>query len=274
LTLWEIMAHFMMFELALLLKSVAEVETKTGLPRLVNRGHIKPEKYDLFRVRGTLLRLRDLCQQAGFSDAARKAYGAYASLDDRDLDASTASAELKHVYDAVVHDLGRFSFVSIPPELRDYQGAIQFKDAIARFPNDALQDMVCAGDCLAAGQPTASVFHLMRVAEWGLRSVAKDLKVFRVRKNKKFVPIEWATWEGYLRALRPASKARIEGMRPGPKQQSAQEYYGAVLDEIDNLRETFRNHVMHTRRMYRTDETKVIFGRVTRLMNRIATKSF
>jgi hypothetical protein len=62
--------------------------------------------------------------------------------------------------------------------------------------------------CMIAGASTAAIFHMMRVVEWGIRDLGKDLKLRRIKitiKPKtggthresvnKLLPIENATWE-------------------------------------------------------------------------------
>jgi hypothetical protein len=61
-----------------------------------------------------------------------------------------------------------------------------------RFPS-AKSHIRSAGNCLAADLHTAAVFHLMCVAELGLRALAKRLHVAKVRKT---VPLELGTWGG------------------------------------------------------------------------------
>jgi hypothetical protein len=57
--------------------------------------------------------------------------------------------------------------------------------------NSAAPDMIEAGNCLAAECNTAAVFHLMRVAEIGLRALANDRNA--PFKNKPIDQQEWGT---------------------------------------------------------------------------------
>jgi hypothetical protein len=67
---------------------------------------------------------------------------------------------------------------------------------IVAFP--AVQrEIFDATDCYALGHNTASVFHSMRIAEHGLRSLAKERRI-KLAKNK---PIEWATWQDIIKAI-------------------------------------------------------------------------
>ena len=54
----------------------------------------------------------------------------------------------------------------------------------------AKDDAKAAVDCWALGHGTASVFHFMRVAEIGLRALARERRITIKRK-----PLEWANWQ-------------------------------------------------------------------------------
>lgn len=58
------------------------------------------------------------------------------------------------------------------------------------FPS-ALEDIKEVGNCYATDRNTACVFHCMRVVEYGLRALAKRLRV----KLPKNLHIDLAEWE-------------------------------------------------------------------------------
>lgn len=72
----------------------------------------------------------------------------------------------------------------------------QWSLVITKFPSSR-QDALAAVDCWASGHGTASVFHSMRVAELGLRALARERRIKLPRK-----PLEWANWEDMLSQLR------------------------------------------------------------------------
>ncbi len=80
-------------------------------------------------------------------------------------------------------------FVPIPSELSYLYESTRppFGEAVERVFSIAIDDIRDAGNCLALGQGTATVFHLMRVLEAGLRGLAKQL-------NVTYAP----TWDGFL----------------------------------------------------------------------------
>jgi len=109
------------------------------------------------------------------------------------------------------------------------------------FPS-AVKEAKEAGNCVAIEAYTASVFHLMRAAEHGLRALARKLKVNRVKRN---TPIEYATWGEIIDAL-----AKKVDALPRPKNtRGAQtlEFYQQAIRTCDALKDLWRNPVSHLR---------------------------
>src|SRR5262249_8731011 len=132
---------------------------------------------------------------------------------------------LRTLWETAQNELKKKHFVFIPDK---YGDALEKPDLFGeqvsiKFPS-ALRDIRDAAYCRAVGLNTAAVFHLMRVAERGMRALAKTLRV-RLQKIKKAaksamtcprcnflispatqaratqVPIDYAMWEEVLRAL-------------------------------------------------------------------------
>ena len=77
-----------------------------------------------------------------------------------------------------MEELAYRKFAFIKPSLSAYfeQEQLFGKDVHEKIPK-ARQDIKESGNCLAAELHTAAVFHLMRVAEHGLRKLARRLRV-------------------------------------------------------------------------------------------------
>jgi hypothetical protein len=192
------------------------------------------------------------------------------------IDASTLLAATGTVIRALADDLWRRSFVMVDP---DHQSAIENEqwlgDSVLKAFPSARMDIREAGNCLAAECPTAAVFHLMRVTEWGLRALAVDLGLLRVlkdRKKRKYVPLPWSDWEHILSQLPDKIDTRIVKLKPGPRKQALQEFYYPAIQDIKAIRDAWRNHVMHTRREYTVADAKAIREHVQRLMVTLAAR--
>jgi hypothetical protein len=127
-------------------------------------------------------------------------------------------------------------------------------------------------DCYALGDHVGCVFHMMRVAELGLRTIARERGITSlVGKKKKAKPIEWGTWqevfdaiEGQLKVVRQAS--------PGPKRDVALSFYDTALSDLRTLRGLYRDPTMHFREKYDEGEAYSAVFRTKSLMGMLATK--
>ena len=99
--------------------------------------------------------------------------------------------------------------------------------------------------CYMADLNTACVFHCMRIAEIGLRALARERRVKMPRKQV----LEWADWQSVLVEIRKKVDA-IGNLRRGPSRDAALEFYRGALGEFEAFKDAYRNNVMHTRKRY------------------------
>jgi hypothetical protein len=96
-------------------------------------------------------------------------------------------------------------------------------------------------DCYALGHPTACAFHMMRVAELGMRALARERQVTFPRH-----PLEWAEWENIIDGIESSARAATNGWSRGPARDAARSFYTAAVAQLRAFKET-RNRLMHTR---------------------------
>lgn len=178
---------------------------------------------------------------------------------------------------AVTEELHHRKFLYVVPAFYSYIDHERlFGDVVwQRFPS-ARPDVTEAGNCLAAECNTAAVFHLMRVTEWGLRAFATHLGVRSLRSQKKsgrvhLTPVAYSTWETILKQLGARVDTKLKKLRPGPRKQAWQEFYGSALEEIHAIKDTYRNHVMHTRQQFAPEDAAAVLSHVKRLMVRLSS---
>jgi hypothetical protein len=131
----------------------------------------------------------------------------------------------------------------------------------------AADDVVDAVNCLAADNNTACVFHLMRVAEFGLRALARERRV-TLPKGR---PLEWADWQQILDGIGTKVKA-IANKPRGAARERALVFYNGVLAEFGAFKDAYRNNVMHARTSYDEHQARSTMLHVREFMERLAEK--
>lgn len=172
--------------------------------------------------------------------------------------------ELRALRDGVQVELGKLHFAAISSTNgRFFEQEKLFGDSVDKKFEQARGDIKDAGNCLSAGLPTACVFHLMRVAEFGVRSLAKRVGV-KLRK-----PVEFATWgeviQGINRTLN-SIRTQAHGFRANRRLQ----FYSDAAERCVYIKDLWRNEVSHTRKRYTEGEALEAMGRVRGFMEMLA----
>jgi len=141
------------------------------------------------------------------------------------------------------------------------------------FPSAGM-DIVEAGRCLALRRNNAAIYHLMQVAEVGLRTLAWDRRVAVLRhKGKTIVPLDYAQWGEILGELEK-KKALINTWKRGKAlREEAIQYYSSVIFEVASFNEIYRKHISHARgKLYEDDTAVSCWGHVYRFMDKLAER--
>jgi hypothetical protein len=139
-----------------------------------------------------------------------------------------------------------------------------WKQTLSSF-RKAEPEIKAAAMCYATDNSTAAVFHLMRVAELGLRGLARERAVV-LDKNR---PIEWADWEELLKAVRKKVDT-LNGKPRGNARGRAVEFYSGVLGEFGAFKDVYRNNVMHMRVSYDENQAMSVMNHVREFMERLS----
>jgi hypothetical protein len=157
----------------------------------------------------------------------------------------------------------RFAFVTNAKATIHDSLSKDWADVWATFPSSKA-DTEAATDCYALEQHTASVFHLMRVAEFGLRALAKKLRV-KITHKGKACPVEYGDWGKVITEIK--SKITLAHALPaGPKRQTKLEFYSDAADHCTFMKDIWRNNVSHTRKVYNESEALAVLSRVKGFM--------
>ncbi|MGY3694272.1 hypothetical protein ACVIGA_004352 [Bradyrhizobium sp. USDA 3240] len=131
-------------------------------------------------------------------------------------------------------------------------------DVAARFPTSSF-DIEEGGKCLSLGRPTATVFHMMRVMEVGLKALAKELKI-------PYAP----SWESYIRQIDANITAKHKSK--AKKWLEMEPFYRDVLGNLTSIKIAWRNPTMHIVRNYTQDEAEDVLRAVRTFMRRLSER--
>ena len=113
------------------------------------------------------------------------------------------------------------------------------------LPDIAQYDFGEAGLCVAFARPTAAAFHLLR----GTESVLRQFYCSKVKRDR-VTPLLWGPMVDHLRKRR----------EPPPD---------VLLNNLDNIRVSFRNPTQHPELRYDLDEAQDLFGLCIEVVNRM-----
>jgi hypothetical protein len=147
----------------------------------------------------------------------------------------------------------------------------QWKTIVDAFPS-AKREIETGVDCFAMEDYSGSVFHMMRIAELGLRAIAKERGVKSLAgKRGQPKPIEWGTWEEVFNAI-TGQLTVIRRANPGPKRDDALGFYDTAMSDLQTMRGLYRDPTMHFRETYDKGEAASAMFRVQSLMQTLSSK--
>lgn len=179
-----------------------------------------------------------------------------------DIRESVMAVRIGMILRAIEHNIGNRKFLYMTADAAKYWDNINLfgDDFLIGFPRQALKEMVEAGNCFATERWTATVFHCMRVAEHGLRKVAKQFKV-KIQDNKKTCPVEFANWDKVITAINnKIGEARHQ--QKGMRREKLLQMYSDTADHCEYMKDLWRNELAHARRQYNRAEALAAINRV------------
>ena len=120
-----------------------------------------------------------------------------------------------------------------------------------------------AGKCHALGRSTATVFHLMRAMEIGIRAVARSLGIPDPVKDAE------RNWGKILEKIKKELESRHtnSSWQPGDK-----DFFAEAYASLDAVRVAWRNPTMHVENKYIEDEAEHIFVTVRGFMKKLSSR--
>jgi hypothetical protein len=188
--LWDIVNRFKVAEL---LSHIQPLDATHAVFASAKRGaEAIPEEAREVIVR-RIVELAVFCSTVGFEQSRRKITQSLELLVNKPrlVNRSVVSTEVRNIREAVASEAGDHIFILVSKDRVIYAEQERlFGDKVYEQFWSARKDVTDAGNALAVELPNAAVFHLMRVAEVGLRALARDR---RVKLPKKGQPLELAT---------------------------------------------------------------------------------
>jgi len=179
-----------------------------------------------------------------------------------DLRESVLHARVNAIANGIENNLNARKFMFMPVDHASYWNNPEIfgRYFVLSFPEAASFEMLEVGKCFAAARGTACVFHCMRVAEYGLRKLARRLRV-TIGDHGKKCPLEYGDWNKVIIAIRNKI-TKIRQHPAGAKRERSLQFYSSVADQCEYLKDIWRNEVMHARRFYSKSETLGVINRV------------
>jgi hypothetical protein len=184
---------------------------------------------------------------------------------------SSVMAELQTIHNTMTFELDSNYFVRIPNDkINFFENDNLFDEDFHKNASDEINaEIKDAGNCLAAGLKSSAGFHLMRIAEFGLRQLAQhrpainqpDLAHALTAKR----PIEEATWKMVYKAIDTEIKSRKDA---GTMKMSEQEFYSHLMIQIRSFQFAWRDPIMHAR-FERPHEVDDMFDAVKSFMREL-----
>jgi hypothetical protein len=208
-------------------------------------------------------KIKNLCGPVGLSLSVKHA--------DRVMSnhkAAITYAQLKEavtqLQDRIRDELDTVYFLHVPFEkAKVYYRSHPFGEAVTnKFPK-AITDIQEASKCLAVARYTACVFHLMRVMEIGVQYLGKKLKLSDTHEKE---------WQAILNSVNGAIKKMGTPTTPlTSRQKTARNKYSQAAVYLENVKNAWRNNVMHPKASYTPEEAEEVFQTVKSYMQHLAS---
>jgi hypothetical protein len=209
-----------------------------------------------------------------FVETANHIYGELVGIRDRlehgsDLNAATLLEKMRALQRLIVQKMMELKFAYIPsPNDKYFEQQYLFGEKVDLRLEEARQEIKDSGNCFAAELYTACVFHLIRILEHGLRSIANATNVV-ITDKKQVIPLEYGDWNKVLDAI----DGKITAARALPNNAAKGDLikrYSEASDRLMWARDQWRNDIAHTRTRFSLDGAKDVFERTKSLMQFLA----
>ena len=209
-------------------KASSLLATLSGIPVLIQHPNGRANTVD------TVNQLLQHCHKLNLSVSLREAGKMIPAFNDPATSPERIQDMAAHISSVIESELDSKMFFHMEPNRVEYWAPYWLvTEPIYNTFRYAHGEMQCAGRCYAYGEPTACVFHLIRVVDSGLRSVAKSLEVGYDARN----------WSGIAKNI----QSKMEKKYPNKTEEWKQlePFYAGVLTDIQAISRAHRNPALH-----------------------------
>jgi hypothetical protein len=271
-SLLAIMHNFDAWGLAMLLHHMEDLrDLTTKMCALDGRDERVPEEVIGARVLPTLMQAQHHAQHAHLQSTNDRVWdggGPFWMAAKVGLTWQQLQNELVFLRQCIEADLEKRLFVFVEPKKVDLFAELDkiWGEVLTTIPDSKtdIEDGVLA---YMVELNTAAVFHMMRVAEYGLRILAKKMHVsLALVSNGHILPIDYAEWEKVITAVKNKIDQKRQQLSMGPKRQAQLEKYSDAADHCTFMKDIWRNTVSHARKPYNSTEALAVYERVRDFM--------
>ena len=262
-SLWEILMWLdgdYLFRLASLLRGTATLHgPESKLKEIVLTDQDRTD------VRNRLTEWSDVLEKLGARGPLATIRRWRKGVDDPAFTWADLRSASKELHSRVEDELAETVLWVIPAERAlQFKNRSPFGDKVASHFPPATEDLGDAAYCLLLGRGTATVFHLMRVMEVGLRALAASLN------DPTLDPKRNPSWETILgrgdRELQePLSKRSLEW-------QTDEGFFSTAHANLRAVKDAWRNPTMHIERRYDPEEAEDVWNAVKAFMRHLSKK--
>jgi hypothetical protein len=239
------------------------------------RGVVVSENRHLKQLIIILDHLENIFRQQRIVDCVEYCLVAKDILSKSSVDIASISSSLITLKSSILNSLQKKKLLQVSQDHFEFleEDALFGPAVKSRFPS-ASRDIKAAGDCFAAECSAAAVFHLMRVAEMGLRSLVRDRRI--PLSDKPLTDRDWSQVSKKLEIAVFQMRAAPVTKWPGAEQAKDRQivFYNDLLQELRPFDEAWKNHVSHPGAavFYNRDQAGEILKRVRSFMQKLATR--
>jgi hypothetical protein len=235
--------------------------TRTGRDR--NKELSEDDKQFLEEFRAWLKRARDFTEKTGLVKMSAMFERALARFDEAVIDLPAIGDDLIYIEKNLAFELESKLFFWVPTEKSEYYTQPQplFGQKVESEFSSASWDIAAAGRCYALDEWTACVFHLMRVLELGLGTLAGQLNI---------VPKTEDQWQNIIDSI----ESEVERLRSLSRTQrpdsTVLKFYSEACTDFRHFKAAWRNHVAHARERSDERDATRIWNHVQSFMQHLA----